>query len=216
MAIQRKCAFLLFLWMASLARAVIVDRVAILVGNGIVKDSDIAQDLRINSFLNNTNAAITPAARKQAASRLIDQTLIKKEIESGEYPSAPVAEAQDLLANLKKRYPDDAAYKRVLASRGIQEDDVKARLLWQLTVLRFIVARFRPAAQVSEEDLQKYYNEHKAELETANSGKPATLDALRPQIEDTLAEEQVNRLLDEWLAARRKATKIVYLEDGLK
>ena len=130
-----------------LAQAVIVDRVAIIVGNAIVKDSDIDEDLRVTAFLNNENPAFNPAARKKAASRLIDQALIRKEIQSGEYPSAPVAEAQSLLADLKKRYPDEAGLQEeLLASRGIDEEEVKDRLLWQLTVLRFIDARFRPAA----------------------------------------------------------------------
>ena len=207
---------LVLLWTASLAQAVIVDRVAIIVGNGVIKDSDIAEDLRITAFLNNERAAITPAARKAAASRLIDQRLIRREIESGDYPSGSVAEAQNLLADLKKRYPDDAAYRKALASGGIDEEDLKSRLLWQLTVLRVIDVRFRPAVLVTDEELEAYYNEHKQQLQTANPEKPATFDALRPQIQDILTGERVNQLLDEWLARRRKDTKIVYLEEALK
>jgi hypothetical protein len=201
---------------ASLAQAVVVDRVAVVVGTGIVKDSDIAEDLRITAFLNNESPAITVAARKKAASRLIDQALIRKELRMGDYPSAPVAEAQSLLADMKKRYASDAVYEKALASRGIEEDEVKARLLWQLTVLRFIDVRFRPAALVTDDELQKYYDEHKAQLQAANPGKPATLDAMRPQIQDILAGERVNQLLDEWLDRQRKDTKIVYLEEALK
>ncbi len=213
-----------FLLAMPFAKAVIVDRVAIIVGNAIVKDSDIDEDLRVTSFLNNqspaansaVNSAVKQADRKKAASRLIDQALIRKEIQSGEYPSAPVAEAQSLLANLKKRYPNETVYKTVLASRGIDEDEVKARLLWQLTVLRFIDARFRPAALVTDEEIEQYYNQNQQQLRAANPGKPATLDALRAEIQDTLTGERVNEFLDEWLNRRRQDTKIVYLEDGLK
>ena len=207
---------LVLLWAAPLVRAVIVDRVAVIVGNGVVKDSDILEDLRITSFLNNESPAITPAVRKAAVSRLIDQKLIRKEIESGDYPSGSVAEAQNLLADLKKRYADDAAYQRALASRGIDEQDLKDRLLWQLTVLRFIDVRFRPAALVTDAELEAYYNEHKQQLQAANRGRPATLDAFRPEIQDILASERVNQLLDEWLDRRRKDTRIVYLEEALK
>jgi hypothetical protein len=214
MALQPLAA--VFLLAIPFAQAVIVDRVAIIVGNAIVKDSDIDEDLRVTAFLNNESPVFSQAARKKAASRLIDQALIRREIQSGDYPSAPVAEAQNLLANLKKRNPDEAVYKKALASHGIDEDEVKDRLLWQLTVLRFIDARFRPAALVTDEDVEKYYDQHQQQLGAANPGKPAMLDALRAQIQDTLMGERVNELLDEWLNRRRQDAKIVYLEDSLK
>lgn len=100
---MRPLALLLFA--ASFAHAVIVDRVAVVVGAGVVKDSDITQDLRITAFLNNQRPAFAPGARKQAASRLIDQALIRKEMRSGDYPTGSVAEAQNLLADIKKDIP---------------------------------------------------------------------------------------------------------------
>jgi hypothetical protein len=205
-----------FLLTASIAGAVIVDRVAVIVGNGIVKDSDITEDLKITAFLNKQSLALTSAGRKRAASLLVDQMLIRKELESGDYPYGSVTEAQTLLADLKKRYADEASYERALASRRIDESDLKARLLWQLTVLRFIDARFRPAALVTTEEVEKYYHEHKPQLQAANPGNQATLDALRPQIEDLLSGERVNQLLEDWLNRKRQETRIVYLEDGLK
>jgi len=205
-----------FLLTASIGRAVIVDRVAVIVGNGIVKDSDITEDLKVTAFLNKASLALTSAARKKAANLLIDQMLIRKELESGDYPFGSVIEAQTLLANLKQRYADETSYKRALASRRIDESDLKARLLWQLTVLRFIDARFRPAVLVTTEEVEKYYNEHKPQLEAANPGSLATLDALRLKIEDLLSGERVNVLLEDWLSRKRQETRIVYLEDGLK
>jgi hypothetical protein len=204
------------LWTAAIAHAVIVDRVAITMGTSIIKDSDILEDLQITAFLNNESPATSLAARKVAASRLIDQAVIRKEIDSGAYPSASAAETQTLLAEVEKRYPNETAFKRALTSHGIEEDDLKDHLVWQLTVLHFIDARFRPSALITDEDIEKYYNEHKAQLEAANAGKPATLEALHAQIQDLLTGERVNQLLDDWLTRRRQNAKIVYLEDALK
>ena len=78
---------------ASLTQAAIVDRIAIIVGNAIIKDSDILRDLEVTAFLNNESPVISPASRKIAAGRLLDQALIRKEIEAGEYA---------LLAHLKQ------------------------------------------------------------------------------------------------------------------
>jgi hypothetical protein len=197
------------LWAATIAQAVIVDRVAITVENSIIKDSDIAEDLRITSFLNNESPSGSLAARKVSASRLIDQAVIRKEIDSGAYPSASAAETQSLLAEVEKRYPNEAAFKQAMTSRGIDEDDLKDHLVWQLTVLHFIDARFRPSALITEEDIEKYYNQHKPRFQAA-------LEAVHAQIQDELTGERVNQLLDDWLTRRRQSTKIVYLEEALK
>src|SRR5580704_16798901 len=108
---------------ASIAGAVIVDRVAVIVANGIVKDSVIMEDLKITAFLNNQGLDLTSAASKKTANRLIDQMLIRKELESGDYPYGSAVEAQTLLADLKKRYGDEASYKKALTARGIDESD---------------------------------------------------------------------------------------------
>ena len=200
-----------------ICQAAIVDRIAIIIGNRIIKDSDIAEDLRITAFLNGEQPSFTAASRKKAASRLIDQALIRNEIEMGEYPTGSIAEANNLLASLKKsRYASNAAYEKALASYGISDEDVKSQLLWQLTVLKFIDLRFRPGAVATEEEIAKYFQEHQKELQASKPAQAVTLENSRSQIQEQVAGERVNQLLDEWLGRRRENSKIVYLEEGLK
>jgi hypothetical protein len=194
----------------SLAQAVIVDRIAIVAGKKIIKDSDIANDLKLTAFLNQEPLAYTAAARKKAASRLLDQQFIRDEIESGDYPKATVAETQETLNKLMKlRYRTDAAYKNALAMYGISEDDLKARLLWQLTVLRFIDVRFRSSAYVSDDEIRQYHDSHQQQV-------GADLTAARSKIEDLLTAERTDKAFYDWLDQQRQATTIRYLEDGLK
>ena len=194
----------------SLAQAVIVDRIAIVAGKKIIKESDIVKDLRLTAFLNQEPVTYTAAARKKAASRLLDQQFIRDEIESGDYPKATVAEAQDTLDKLiKSRHRTTAAYKNALAAYGISEDDLKARLLWQLTVLRFIDARFRSATYVSDDEIRQYHDAHPQQF-------GADLTAARTRIEDLLIGERTDKAFYEWLDERRQATTIRYLEDTLK
>lgn len=194
----------------SLAQAVIVDRIAIVAGKTIIKDSDILNDLKLTAFLNQQPLTETAAARKKAASRLLDQQFIRDEIESGDYPKATVADTQDTLNKLiKPRYRTDAAYRNALATYGISEDDLKSRLLWQLTVLRFIDARFRSSAYVSDDEIRQYHAAHQQQF-------GADLTAARSKIEDLMTAERTNKAFYDWLDRRRKATAIRYLEDGLK
>ena len=206
------CALLLS-WVAS---GTIVDRTAIVVGKHVVKDSDIQRDIAITNFLNGSEPDFSVESRKKSATRLIDQELIRQQILSGRYPVAQELEATQLLEQTKKdRYANDTEYRSALRRLGISESELKDALLWQLTVLRFIEARFRPVVNVSGAEVQKYYDGHKPALSKAYPNAKG-MDDMRPRIEDLIAGEQVNKLLDEWLVQSRKETRIQYLEKSLE
>ena len=88
----------LFLLVGSLALAVIIDRISIVVENRIVKESDIKRDIRVTSFLNNETPDLSLPSEKKAANRLIDQLFIRREIELGDYPTATLQQADQQLA----------------------------------------------------------------------------------------------------------------------
>lgn len=205
----------LFVAIGSLAaEPVVIDRIAILVQKAIIKDSDINRDIRVTDFLNKEPVTLTPAARKASASRLIDQTFIRDEILSGDYPMATLQDADRKIAELKKeRTP--AAFDAVLKRDGLIEEDVRLVLQWQLTVLNFIDARFKPAAYVSDEEIASYYNEHRAELKQQFPRK-TSLDEVRGEISTRIAGEKVNKLFFAWLDEQRKNGHIVYLESSLR
>jgi hypothetical protein len=188
----------------------IVDRIAVVVGKHPILDSQINRDLRVTSFLNNEGLDFSLASRKKAASRLVDQELIREQIRTGGFPVATAAEADALLQQTQKeRYASEAQFPQALATTGITLDELKDRLVWQLTVLRFIDARFRPEVTISDEEVQRYYNARRVALK-------GSLDEERQTIMDQLAGERVNKLLDDWLADQRKQTRIEYVEKSLQ
>lgn len=198
-------------------KAVIIDRVAIVMDNAVIKDSDIERDLRIVDYLNHERLAFDLGARKKAASRLIDQLLIRREVEVGDYQIPAQTEADKLLAATQKDRGQNAeSFKRSLAQYRLTPDELKDYLYWQLTVLRFIEQRFRAGAQVTDDEVRKYYDAHSAEFAKANAGKGKSFDEAALEIRDNLAEEQVTKAFDNWLRGRRRATRIEYREESLK
>lgn len=196
--------------------AVIIDRTAIVVGSHAIKDSDIQRDIRITSFLNGREPDFGASSRKQAANRLIDQELIRDQMRTSKYVVAPGSEAGRLLDQTKQdRFANEAQYKRRLEQLEITEAELKDRLSWQLTVLRYIDTRFRPSVVVSDEDIHQYYSAHRAELEAAHPEATAIED-FKPHIEQQIAGERINKLLDDWLEQSRKQIRIDYLEKALQ
>lgn len=199
-----------------LALAVIIDRIAIIVGNSIIKDSDIDRDLRVTEFLNGEPLDLSNAAKKKAADRLIDQVFIQREIRIGDYPAASFEEVDRQLAGLERqRFKTDAAFEQALRRYGLTELDLRTELQQKLTLLRFIDVRFKPAVLVTDEEIEKYYRDHLAALRRAYPGK-SSLDDLRPHIEDILTGEKVNQELFAWLDEQRKQAKIQYREESLR
>jgi hypothetical protein len=208
--------FMAGLLCSCLAYSVIIDRIAVRVNNAIIKDSDIDRNLRVTEFLNDQPLNVNNQVRREATKRLIDQAFIRQEIQLGDYPRATWEEADQQLDKLKAgRYKTEAALQQALQRYGLVEPDLRFEFRNQLTVLRFIDQRFKPAVLVTDEEIEKYYREHQAELRRSNPGR-ASLDDLRDQIRDILAGEKVNQQFFAWLDDQRKTNKIEFYEESLK
>lgn len=185
--------------------AVVLDRIAVVANNHPIKTSDIERDLRLTDFLNKATLKFDAEDKKAAEERLIDQQIIRGEIASGGYRRAGDADADALLRQIRRdRYANsDVSLQRALAEYGLTENQLRAQLLWQLTVLGFINERFRAGVLVSDEDVQKYYDQHRAELR-------APLQTVSATIRTALEGEQVNQQFDMWLDGARRDAQIEY------
>ncbi len=205
----------LFLLAPSIAFATIIDRIAVIVGNSIVKDSDIERDLRVTAFLDGAPLDLGREARKKAAKRLIDQIFIRREIRLGDYPAATPEEASQQLEVLKKqKFKTNTAFQNALARYGLTEADLRSQFQWQLTVLRFIDARFKPAVLVTDQEIEQYYGAHRAALAREHPGKTSLHD-LEDIVRDILTGEKVNQLFFSWLDEQRQGVKIEFREASL-
>jgi hypothetical protein len=197
-----------------LAQAEPIDRIAIVVGKSIIKDSDIDRDIRVTQFLNNEPLHITQEERQRTARKLIDQVFLREEIRTGDYPAATDQEINSQLAAAgKNRFATEAAFQSVLAKYDLDEPELREQVRWQLTVLHFIEARFKPAVIVQDSAIDEYIRQHEPALRKNN--RRASADDLRSRARDILIGEEVNRLLFSWLDERRKDSKISFHEDGL-
>ncbi|MBV9155828.1 MAG: hypothetical protein JO097_06180, partial [Acidobacteriaceae bacterium] len=152
---------------------------------------------------------------EKAASRLIDQIFIRREIESGDYPVASLQQTDQQLDRLEKqKFKTHAAFLDALRRYGLTELDLRLYFQWQLTILRFIDVRFKPAVMVTNEEIEKYYRDHAEALRRQNPGK-SSLDDLRAQIQEILAGEKVNQTFFAWLDEQRKNSKIRFHEESL-
>jgi hypothetical protein len=195
--------------------AVVLDRMAVIVGKNVIKISDIERDLRVTEFLNRQPLSLSPQAKRQSVERLIDQEIIRQEIVTGGYRRPADADADTLDKQLlKDRFGGSPARLREELSRyGLSEEQLREQLLWQLTVLRFIDQRFRPAVYVSDEEVRAYYDKN---LPAIRRQYPAnsSFEALQAKIRGLVEGERINQNFTQWLEQARKRYRIEYKQEA--
>ena len=89
--------------------------------------------------------------------------------------------------------------------------------MWQRTLLEFISLRFRPGVQVSDQEIQDYFDRVVVPAaRAAHPGQPVALEDFRAQIEQALAGQQADRDMDTWLTEAKKRTQIVFHQEALE
>ncbi|MGD0298880.1 MAG: hypothetical protein ABSE86_17375 [Bryobacteraceae bacterium] len=194
----------------------IIDRIAISVGNQVITESQIDEEIRLTAFLNEEKFDLGNAERKKAAARLIEQTLIRREMEFSRYPLPPLSDAAHSLDTLKERYKTDADYQKALDADGVTENGLMRRLWWQATFLRFIDYRFRPGIQIPDADVQAYYQQQLDKWKQEGVQPVPSLEDVRASIEQTLTEQRIDQALDRWLADTRTQVSIRFRDEALE
>ena len=207
--------FLVFLFPCFLFSE-IIDRIAITVANQVITESQIDDEIRVTAFLNRDQLDLSASAKEQAAARLVEQALIKREMDLSRYPLPEVSDAGESLQSLKAMYPSDKAFQDALQAYGITADELTRRLWWQLTLLRFIDYRFRPGIQIPPADVQAYYRQQVSEWQQKGIKPIPTLEESRDQIEEILTQKRIDQALDQWINDTEKQVTITYLDPGLR
>lgn len=172
---------------SAMLQAAIVDRIAIVVGDKIITESEIDLRIRLSAFQNEQKTDFSLAARQLAARELVDQRLVEHEMDVGHYPRLEGAARKALVGEYAKaNYKDDtAAMDKALADYGLTALDLEDDLGRQSDLLTFLNLRLRPVVAGVEQD---------------------------PKV----AEERTQKELDRWLQDQHTRTRIQYLDKDLE
>lgn len=203
---------------AAAARAgEVIDCIAVTVGRTIITRSAILEQARITAFLNREPADLSAANVRRTAGRLIDVTLIRREMEIARYAAVDEAEVEKMLARLRAGRnavkPED--FSKALDGYSLDEAALRRYLILQNQTLRFVELRFRPGSSVSDGEVELFYRDHFAPefLRTNPAKTPPDLDDVRDRIEASLLEQRVDQSMDQWLKETRSQTRVMFFEE---
>jgi len=194
----------------------VIDRIAVTVGDRVISEQQVLHEIRVAAFLNRETANVSAATKRDAAERLVKQDLIRREMEETHYPLPEKGEADPLENQVIADYGGETTYMAALAASGLARGDVRDELWWQLTTLRFIDYRFRPAVHVPQNAIEAYYNQELEKWKAQGQKNIPSLEDSRDAIEKILTEEQVDQALDHWLTEQRRRLNVRYREEALQ
>lgn len=201
---------------AAVLHGEVIDRIAVSVDRQVITASAIDERLRVAAFLNQAKVDLSAQARRRMAERLIEQALVRREMELSRYAQPKADEVSEHIARIRAQLKvTDEEFRRRLADYRLTEETLRENLQVQLATVRFIDLRFRPGTAVSDGEIDLYYREtFVPEWQQANPGKTVPeLDEVRENVEQVLLSQRANQSLDEWLKQARAGARVSYLDE---
>ena len=135
--------------------------------------------------------------------RLVDQWIVKTEADSAHFPLPGDADVDRQLDHLQKQFASPQVFENGVRETGLSMPQLRRLVAEQLYLTRYIDYRFRPAVQVQQKEIEKYYRETLLPQLAARGEAAPQLDTVEEQIREVLVERGINLLADRWLAESR-------------
>lgn len=203
--------------LSALAPAESLDRIDARVGNEAITDSALRRHLRMEAFFAGRAPELGSESRRKAAERLVDQILIRRELELNRFAAPAAADVEVQIAELmKSRKEDSAALARSLQGYGFSLEDLRSEVQYQIMLLRFVDFRFSAGVLVTDAEVQDAYEKEVVTEARQRNAPPPTSDEARPGILKLLTYRKTNTALEQWLVQARQQVKIRIFEEAFR
>jgi hypothetical protein len=187
----------------------VVDGVAARIEDDIITETEVRE---LGAFQQLVDGRSKP--RGELIRELADQWIARSEADAAQYPQPSADDVEGAFAQLAGQFSSLEEFKKRRAAAGLSEAAVRRMLAQQLYLSRFLDYRFRPAAQVDQTQLQKYYDDEFApQLKARGQAVPA-LEEVEDTIREVLVQRQISERAQQWLDDTRSRLKIDIMSDG--
>lgn len=200
--------------------SVMLDRVVAIVNGDLILESDVDAERRFEAFQPLSFAK--PETRDQVVNRLIDRALILQQIAMEPVPPIPESDVDAELQSLRKTIPQcaafhcetDAGWEKFVTQQGLTLAELREHWKLRMEVLRFIEERFRMGVRIKDEEIDQYYKNTLVPAFEKQNAKVPPEDTIKEKIREILLQQQVDKLLDDWLATLRAQGSVRILKPG--
>jgi hypothetical protein len=200
------------LLLAGIGQAQVVDRMVAVVNKHVILESELDQATRVEFLMQaKPIERVTSVDRTIVLDRLIDRSLLDQQIVNPNMLDPAPEELKAKIEELRQGVPGastNESWTKILAGYGLTQQDVEEQLTSQFRILRFIDLRFRGLVRIDKEAIAAYYQDRfLPEVRKRNASEPQ-LSEVSDKIEQILAEQRIDELLNNWLKTLRAQAHI--------
>jgi hypothetical protein len=185
------------------ARAPQIDGVAARIEDDVITESEVRE---LGSFQQLVDGK--SKSRQEILHELADQWIVRSEAVATAYAQPSATEVDRAYNEFVKQFPSVDNFKQRCADAGLSEPAVRRMIQQQLYLSRFIDFRFRPAAQVTDQQVADYYrDDFVPQLKARNADVPP-LDDVDDTIREVLIQRAITERANKWLDETRGRLKI--------
>jgi peptidyl-prolyl cis-trans isomerase SurA len=204
------------------------DRSVAVVNGDLILDSDVDKELRFQDLNFDPNADTKvpqpdgSRGRDQAIERLINKKLILQQAELQDVTPIDDDELDHQITLLRQTIPacskhqcdSDAGWNRYLTGKGFTVSSFRDQWRERLQVLSFIEERFRTGVRVDDKTVSNYYQKTMLPRYEAAKAQAPPLAKVEDRIRAVLIEQEVSKLLNDWLQTLRAQGGVVIFHPG--
>lgn len=206
--LARSAALMVATAAGPLASQEIADRIVARVENDVILLSDIRALSRYQQFVDGKSES-----EAQVLDRLIDQWIVRTEMDVAHFPHPSDADIDRSLSRLKKSFASEEEYEARKKRGSLSDAELRAMAASQLYMSNYLDSRFRPAVQIDSKAIEDFYQNAVVAAARARGQEPPTLEAARDLIEEALVQRGINEQADVWLKESRSRLHIEKLLD---
>jgi len=196
-------ALLLLLATIGIQPGELIERTLAIVGGQAITLSDVETALSLNLIESPPGAE----AVNTATERLVQRTLVLREVERYAPPEPTETLVDERLAQLRGRFSSTDLFARALAAGGFTDARVRAWVRDDLRIAAYLNQRFAAVGSPSDEDVSASYTARRTEFDR----QQMTFEQAAPGIRERLSLDRRSQLIAEWIDDLRRRTTVVEL-----
>ncbi|MBZ5498222.1 MAG: hypothetical protein LAP85_17615 [Acidobacteriia bacterium] len=188
-----------------------IDRLLAAVNGRVITEWDLRLARTLNAILE-LGRNVAPQSRQKELDRLINQELIRQEMENFPIGQADrnnlQVEIQDKMTGLKNAYAEIGGLPALLRQLGLQEDELVSYIDLIALTEKFSNLRFGPFVTVSDAEVEAYYGEKLLPVLKKSGLAPPPMAEVAATITDTVKQEKISSAMDQWIENIRNHSHI--------
>ena len=214
------CILLALATPASAQNQRVIDEILVLVDGDIITRTDLIWNLALDKNAPSPAGPVSADLLARELDTTINQRLLAHE--AARLPSAEITkdEVDKKRVELSQQFSSEAAFRTRIESVGLTPDKLDEMIRQLIAIERFVEFRFRSFVFVSEQDIQRFYDQEFAPKMRDGGAVPQPLDAVLPNkrtVREDIAEivkaEKITQEIDRWLTDASQRAEIVKLAE---